>query len=154
MTRCNVVAALATATQPVRRVGLSCALHIRNDPRFVTGMDIVLWHNPRCSKSRAALALLQEHGHTPQVVDYQKTPPDAAQIRSVLAKLELPARALLRSGESVYVELGLADERLDEAALVQAMATHPVLIERPLAMHGRRAVIGRPPERVLELLDD
>jgi len=117
-------------------------------------MDIVFWHNPRCSKSRAALALLQERGHTPQVVDYQKAPPDAAQIRSALSKLGLPARALLRSGESAYAELGLADERLDEAALVQAMATHPVLIERPLAIRGARAVIGRPPERVLELLDD
>lgn len=117
-------------------------------------MKITLWHNPRCSKSRGALALLEERGHAPRIVDYQKAPPDATQLREVLRKLGLPARALLRTGEALYGELGLADESLDEDRLVAAMVAHPILIERPLAVSDSRAVIGRPPERVLELLDD
>lgn len=115
-------------------------------------MDITLWHNPRCSKSRAALALLQERGHAPQIVDYLKTPPDAAHLRDVLRKLGLPARALLRTGEAVHEALGLGDERHDDDSLIAAMVAHPILIERPLAITDERAVIGRPPERVLELL--
>jgi arsenate reductase len=117
-------------------------------------MRITLWHNPRCSKSRAALALLQARGIQPDVVEYLATPPDADGIRAVLRRLGLPARALLRTGEAAYAELGLADEGLDEEALVQAMARHPILIERPVAIRDGQAVIGRPPERVLELLRD
>lgn len=117
-------------------------------------MTITFWHNPRCSKSRAALALLEERGQPLDVVDYQKTPPDAATIADVVAKLGLPARALLRSGEAAYAELGLADESLDASALIAAMAAHPVLIERPVAIRGDRAIIGRPPEQVLALLDE
>jgi len=112
----------------------------------------VFYHNPRCSKSRQALALLQERGITPEVVPYLDTPPDAKTLRSLLGQLGLPARALLRTGEEAYRTLGLNDLALDDAALMDAMAAHPRLIERPIFIHGDHAVIGRPPERVLELL--
>jgi len=112
-----------------------------------------LLHNARCSKSRAALELLRARGIEPELVFYLETPPDAAQLRELLAMLGLPARALLRSGEADYADLGLDDPALDEERLVAAMAAHPRLIERPVFVHGGRAVIGRPPERVLELLE-
>ncbi len=111
------------------------------------------WHNPRCSKSRAALALLQARGMQPQLVDYLDGRLDAATLRDTLAKLALPARQLLRTGEDAYRELDLADAALDDAALIDAMVAHPRLIERPVYIRGDRAVIGRPPERVLDLLD-
>ena len=112
-----------------------------------------LYHNSRCSKSRGALELLQERGITPEVVYYLETPPDAQELRALLAMLGVPARALLRSSETAYTELGLGDAALGDDALLAAMAAHPQLIERPIFVHGDRAVIGRPPERVLELLD-
>jgi arsenate reductase len=112
-----------------------------------------LYHNTRCSKSRAALDLLQARGVEPELVFYLETPPDEVQIRSLLRMLGLPARSLLRTSEPEFSELGLGDPALDEDALVAAMATHPRLIERPVFVHGGRAVVGRPPERVLELLD-
>lgn len=112
----------------------------------------VLLHNPRCSKSRAALSLLQERGIAVEILPYLETPPTREQLRDMLAKLGLGARELLRSGEPEYAAHGLADPSLDDAALIAAMAAHPRLIERPIFVHGDRAVIGRPPERVLELL--
>jgi arsenate reductase len=112
-----------------------------------------LYHNSRCSKSRAALELLQARGIEPELVYYLETPPDQAQLRNILAALGLPARALLRTGEAEFNDLGLADPALDDEALIAAMAAHPNLVERPVFVHGDRAVIGRPPERVLELLD-
>lgn len=113
---------------------------------------ITLYHNPRCSKSRAALELLQARGAAPTVVPYLETPPDAATLRRLLRQLGLSARDLLRRGEEEYRRLGLDDPSLDEEALIAAMVAHPRLIERPIAVAGDRAVIGRPPERVLELL--
>jgi len=115
-------------------------------------MTRVFYHNPRCSKSRQALALLQAQGIAPEVVLYLDNPPDAAALRCLLDQLGLPARALLRKGEDAYAALGLADSLLDEDVLIEAMAAHPRLIERPIFVHGARAVIGRPPERVLDLL--
>ena len=112
-----------------------------------------LYHNPRCSKSRGALELLRERGIEPGIVSYLETPPSPAELRGLLHMLGVPARALLRTGEDEYRALGLADESLPESALIEAMSTHPRLIERPIFMHGGRAIIGRPPERVLELLD-
>lgn len=109
-------------------------------------------HNPRCSKSREALALLQSRGVQPQVVLYLETPLDAAAITELLAALGVAARDLLRRGEEEFAQLGLDDSALGEDALIQAMATHPRLIERPVYVRGGRAVIGRPPERVLELV--
>jgi len=110
------------------------------------------YHNPRCSKSRQALALLREHGVEPVIVPYLDVPLDAAALRELLGLLGLPARALLRTGEEAYSALGLADPDLDEAALIAALAAHPRLLERPIFVHRQRAVIGRPPQRVLELL--
>lgn len=109
-------------------------------------------HNPRCSKSREALALLESRGVQPQLLHYLETPLDAAAIAELLAALGVGARDLLRRGEEEFARLGLADPALGEDALIQAMATHPRLIERPVYVRGGRAVIGRPPERVLELL--
>lgn len=115
--------------------------------------DTRLYHNPRCSKSRGALELLHERGIRPVVIAYLETPPSAADLRELLSMLNLPARALLRTGEDEYVALGLDDESLPEGRLIEAMSAHPRLIERPIFVHGGRAVIGRPPEQVLELLD-
>lgn len=113
----------------------------------------VLYHNPRCSKSRAALALLAERGITPRVVHYLETPPDAATLRRLLDALDLEPRALLRTGEAPYRTLGLAAPGIADDALIEAMVAHPDLIERPILVRGTRAVIGRPTERLLTLLD-
>lgn len=113
---------------------------------------ITIYHNPRCSKSRQALELLEARGETPVIVRYLETPLDADTLKSLLRALGLPARELLRTGEDEYRELGLADPALDDDALVAAMAAHPRLIERPVVVRGKRAVIGRPPETILELL--
>ena len=110
------------------------------------------FHNPRCTKSRGALALLAEHGVEPEVIAYLETPPSKAALREIVRKLGLPARALLRTGEDAYKELGLADPSLTDAALIDAMHAHPILIERPIFVRGDRAVIGRPIENVLQLL--
>lgn len=115
-------------------------------------MRIEIWHNPRCSKSRAALAILTSRGIAPETVDYLKTPPDVARLREVVAMLGVPPRDLLRTGEPAYRALRLADPALDDAAILQAMADHPILIERPVVIAGDRAVIGRPPETVEALL--
>lgn len=114
--------------------------------------DLTLYHNPRCSKSRGALELLEARGLQPTVVRYLETPPTAAELTALLAKLQLPARDLLRTGEDDYKALNLADASLTEAQLIAAMVEHPKLIERPILIAGDKAVIGRPPERVLELL--
>lgn len=114
--------------------------------------DLILYHNPRCSKSRGALELLEARGLSPVVVRYLETPLNAAEIEALLGKLGIGARQLLRRGEDEYAALGLADEQLGEAQLIEAMASHPKLIERPILVVGDKAVIGRPPEKVLELL--
>jgi arsenate reductase len=115
--------------------------------------DTRLYHNPRCSKSRGALELLRERGIEPVIVPYLDTPPGADELRGLLSMLSIPARSLLRTGEAEFEELGLADPARTEDELVAAMAAHPRLIERPVFVHRGRAVVGRPPERVLELLD-
>lgn len=114
--------------------------------------DLTLYHNPRCSKSRGALELLEARGLTPTVVRYLETPLSAAQLRDLLAKLNISARQLLRSGEDEYKALNLADSGLTDAQLIDAMAAHPKLIERPILVAGDKAMIGRPPEKVLEIL--
>ncbi|NLD70912.1 MAG: arsenate reductase (glutaredoxin) [Limnobacter sp.] len=111
-----------------------------------------LFHNPRCSKSRGALELLTERGVRPEIVRYLDQPPKPAELREILRLLGLPARSLLRTGEAEYRDLKLDDPSLDDDALIEAMSRHPRLIERPIFVRGDRAVIGRPPERVLELL--
>lgn len=114
--------------------------------------ELTLYHNPRCSKSRGALELLEARGLAPTVVRYLETPPSAAELRELLAKLGMSARQLLRTGEEEYQTLGLADTSLSEEQLIEAMATHPRLIERPILIVGDKAVVGRPPEKVLEIL--
>ncbi|EIK52141.1 arsenate reductase [Stutzerimonas stutzeri TS44] len=114
--------------------------------------ELTLYHNPRCSKSRGALELLEARGLEPHIVRYLETPPSAAELQALLAKLGLGARQLLRSGEEEYQSLGLADPNLSEAQLIEAMVAHPRLIERPILIAGDKAVVGRPPERVLEIL--
>ncbi len=114
--------------------------------------DLTLYHNPRCSKSRAALELLEARGLTPNVVRYLETPPSVEQLRDLVSKLGIPARQLLRSGEEEYQALNLADSSLSEEQLLEAMAAHPKLIERPILIVGARAAIGRPTENLLELL--
>jgi arsenate reductase len=113
-------------------------------------MSVTLYHNPRCSKSRAALALLEARGIAPTVVEYLKTPPTAEEFQAILDKLGLPARAVLRVKEAR--DEGIDPDGLDEAALVAAMVAHPRVIERPIAVAGDAARLGRPPETVLDLL--
>jgi len=114
--------------------------------------DLTLYHNPRCSKSRSALQLLEERGLTPHIVRYLETPLDAEQLRELLSQLDISARQLLRSGEDEHKALGLHDTQLSEAQLIAAMVSHPKLIERPILVVGDKAVIGRPPEKILEIL--
>ncbi|UCV08727.1 arsenate reductase (glutaredoxin) [Dechloromonas denitrificans] len=113
----------------------------------------MLYHNPRCSKSRAALALLEAHGIAPQIVAYLEQAPSPGEIAVLLRQLGLTdARSLMRQGEAEYKELGLANPALSQEALIAALAANPRLIERPVFVHGERAIIGRPPEKVLEIL--
>ncbi|WP_213434471.1 MULTISPECIES: arsenate reductase (glutaredoxin) [Lysobacteraceae] len=111
------------------------------------------YHNPRCSKSRGGLVLLADRGITPQTIEYLQQPPSVKELRELLVMLALPARGLMRTGETVYKELGLADPALSEDELLEAMHANPILIERPIFVHEGRAVIGRPAENVLQLLD-
>lgn len=114
--------------------------------------ELTLYHNPRCSKSRQALALLEERGLQPSIVLYLETPPTADELQAILARLGIGPRQLLRTGEEEYRSLNLADPSLSDTQLIAAMAAHPRLIERPILIAGDSAVIGRPPEKVLELL--
>lgn len=114
--------------------------------------DLTLYHNPRCSKSRGALELLEQRGLTPTIVRYLETPPDAATLKALLGKLGIAPRQLLRSGEDEFKALDLANPALTDAQLIDAMVQHPKLIERPILVAGGKAVIGRPPEKVLEIL--
>lgn len=114
--------------------------------------EMTLYHNPRCSKSRGALELLEARGLTPTVVRYLETPPSPAELKTLLARLSIGARQLLRTGEEEYQSLGLADTGLSDDQLIDAMSQHPRLIERPILVVGDKAVVGRPPEKVLEIL--
>ena len=115
-------------------------------------MPVTIWHNPRCATSRRVLQMIRNKGIEPHVVEYLKTPPSVKEIKTVLAKLKLGARDLLRKKEPDYRNEGLDDEKLSDAALIRAMTDHPVLIERPVVLAGRRAVLARPPERVFEVI--
>ena len=113
-------------------------------------MAVTIWHNPACSNSRGALALIRQAGIEPVVVDYLGTPPDIATLREVLAESGLSAAELVRSKEAQFAELGLAGA--DDAALLAAMAEHPRLINRPVVRTAKGTRLCRPPETVLELL--
>lgn len=113
--------------------------------------DVTIWHNPRCSKSRGALALLAERGIDPTVLRYLDDAPDRVALEDVLRRLDTDDPLVItRTGEAVFRELGLADA--DRDTLLDALAANPVLVERPIVVVGDRAVLGRPPERVLDLL--
>lgn len=114
--------------------------------------EITIYHNPRCSKSRETLALLEEEGITPVIVEYLKDIPSAETLRDVLTKLGLTPRQLLRTKEDDYKALNLSDTSLSDDALIEAMCAHPKLIERPIVIKGKNARIGRPPQQVLEIL--
>lgn len=113
---------------------------------------ISIYHNPRCSKSRQTLALLEDRGLSPNIILYLDNPPDRKTLKGILGKLGITARQLLRKGEDAYRENNLADERLTETQLIDAMVANPKLIERPIVINGNRAALGRPPENVLEIL--
>jgi arsenate reductase len=114
---------------------------------------ITIWHNPRCSKSRVTLGLLQERGVDPVQVKYLENPPTDTELRAALIALGITPFELIRRSEAVFKELNLSKASTDDE-LVSAMASHPILIERPIVFAGKKAVIGRPPENALRLLDD
>jgi arsenate reductase len=116
-------------------------------------MKVSIYHNPRCSKSRQTLQLIRDRGIEPGIIEYLRDPPDAGTLREILAMLGIGARDLLRTGESEYRELALDQDDLDDDRLIEAMVGHPKLIQRPIVVVGDAARIGRPPERVLEILD-
>ncbi|UTW45368.1 arsenate reductase (glutaredoxin) [bacterium SCSIO 12696] len=111
-----------------------------------------IYHNPRCSKSRQTLQLLEEKGIEPTVVLYLENTPDADAITDLLAKLGIGPRQLIRTGEQAYKDNNLANPELSDAQLIQAMAEHPKLIQRPIVVNGDKAALGRPPEAVLDIL--
>ena len=115
-------------------------------------MNFTIYHNPRCSKSRAALELLRRHNIAPRIVEYLRTPPDAAAIQDLLRKLGLLPRDILRDGEDEYAQLKLDEPGRTDADLIDAIVKHPILLQRPIVVRGPRAVVARPPEKVEELL--
>ena len=115
-------------------------------------MSVQIYHNPRCSKSRQTLQLLQDRGEEIDIIEYLKTPPSAAELREVLALLDMSPRDLARKGESVYKDNGLDDENLSDEELIEQMVANPILIERPIVIANGKAKIGRPPESVSEIL--
>ncbi|HED15642.1 MAG TPA: arsenate reductase (glutaredoxin) [Gammaproteobacteria bacterium] len=115
-------------------------------------MSTTIYHNPRCSKSRQTLELLKEQGIEPTIIEYLKTPPDYATLDKLLQQLGLEPHQLMRTGEAEYKELKLAAETLSRQELIKIMVDHPKLIERPIVVSGKRAALGRPPTKVLEIL--
>jgi arsenate reductase (glutaredoxin) len=117
--------------------------------KLPTGFTI--YHNPKCTKSRGTLALLQENAVEPRIIEYLKTPPTALELKAIIGKLGIAAEDLVRKGEEVY-KANYAGKQLTAAQWIEAMVSHPILIERPIVVSGNRAVIGRPPENVKSLL--
>lgn len=115
-------------------------------------MTIQIWHNPRCSKSRETLALLEEKGINPTVYLYLDEQPSATQVSDILAKLGITPRELLRNSEAAYKEQNLKDKTLSDEYLINAMVNEPKLIQRPIVINGNQAKLGRPPEDVLEII--
>ncbi len=115
-------------------------------------MKVTIYHNPRCSKSRQTLSLLQDKGIDVEVIEYLKTPPDNKQLTAILDKLGISAADLLRRKEKAFKELEVADILDDQQALINVMIANPVLIERPIVLANNKAVIGRPPENVLDII--
>lgn len=116
-------------------------------------MDLTVYHNPRCSKSRQAVQLLQEHGIQPRIVKYLESPPTAAELAAILDKLGMQPRELMRTQEKEYELAGLNDLAMSREALIERMVRYPIVIERPIAVTAHAAVVGRPPEKILEILE-
>lgn len=114
--------------------------------------ELTIFHNPRCSKSRQTLQLIEQAGFSPSIVLYLETPPSAEQLQAILHKLGISARQLLRKGEEAYKDNNLADDSWSEVDLINKMVEFPKLIERPIVVKGEQAVLGRPPENVQSLL--
>lgn len=115
-------------------------------------MSVTIYHNPRCSKSRQTLSLLQEKNININVIEYLKTPPDIPQLKQILKQLGYEPRQLMRKSEQIYKNLDLGNENKTAEDLVNAMAQNPILIERPIVLSGDKAAIGRPPESVFNIL--
>jgi arsenate reductase (glutaredoxin) len=113
-------------------------------------MPVRIYHNPRCNTSRKTLALLREKGVEPEIVEYLKTPYTAAQLKTLLGQMNLPAKAVVRKKEAAAA--GIDPDKMSEAALIDAMAKDPILVERPIVVSGTKAALGRPPENVLSVL--
>lgn len=110
-----------------------------------------IYHNPRCSKSRQALAILEEKGHSPEIIEYLKTPPTTDELKSVIDLLGIKPEELLRKGEAIFKE-NYKEKSLTDSEWIDAMIAHPKLIERPIFINGNNAIVGRPPEKVLEIV--
>lgn len=115
-------------------------------------MNVTIYHNPRCSKSRQTLELIRDRGIEPEVVEYLKNPPTVEELSAILDKLQMDPRELMRQKETEFKLAGLDDETLDRATMVKKMVEFPKVIERPLVVSGDRAAVGRPPENVLKIL--
>jgi arsenate reductase (glutaredoxin) len=115
-------------------------------------MMVTIWHNPKCATSRKVLEMIRQKGVEPQIVEYVKTPPSGAEIKTALQEMGIKPRELLRRKGTPYDELGLDDPKLSGAALIAAMAKHPILIERPVVRGRKGTRLCRPPERVREIL--
>jgi arsenate reductase len=115
-------------------------------------LKVQILHNPRCSKSRATLQLLNDQGIEPEIILYQETPPSSELLTKILKQLDMQARDLMRKGQSEYKEMGLGNDQLSDAELIAAMIETPILIERPIVLANGKAAIGRPPESVLNIL--
>tara|TARA_B100000530_G_scaffold87013_1_gene52927 strand:- start:417 stop:764 length:348 start_codon:yes stop_codon:yes gene_type:complete len=115
-------------------------------------MSVTIFHNPRCSKSRQTLSLIQEKNIDINIIEYLKTPPDISQLKQILKQLGYEPRQLMRKSEKIYKDLDLGNENKTTEDLVIAMAQNPILIERPIVLSGEKAAIGRPPESVLNIL--
>jgi arsenate reductase len=113
-------------------------------------MPVTIYHNPRCNTSRKTLALLQDKGIKPEIVEYLKTPYSAAQLKQLLGQLKLPAKAIVRRKEAAAA--GVDPAKLSEDQLIAAMAKNPIIVERPIVVSGNKAAVGRPPEAVLKVL--
>lgn len=115
-------------------------------------MSLVIYHNPRCSKSRQTLALLEENGHQPTIVEYLKNTPSVEELKATIEKLGVSPRDILRTKETEYKESGLDNQELSDSEVLNLMNSFPKVIERPIVINGDKAAVGRPPENVLNIL--
>ena len=118
----------------------------------MSNQNLVMYHNPNCSKSRETLQLLRDNDREPVIVEYLENPPDENELRRIITLLGVSARDLLRTTEPVYRDAELDDDTLAEDELIEAICEYPALLQRPIVVAGDRAVIGRPPTRVLEII--